>query len=75
MMGAAEFLLDLLKILGEIVGQNFDPIFNEVREGDIRHSRPDINHAQAVLDYQSKYDLYKGLSLLVDSTKKKEVVS
>ena len=63
--GERHTLLDLLRVIGEIIGVQADPAFSEVRAGDVPHSQADISVAHARLAYQPRVDLRKGLQQTV----------
>lgn len=42
------------------------PIYKDFRAGDIRHSQANIDKAQALLGYQPKYPISKGMDEVVD---------
>ncbi len=54
-------LLELLGILGNLVGQTVEPAFEPPRLGDIRHSYGDITRAATVLGYQPNISLTDGM--------------
>ena len=43
-----------------------DPIYRDFRAGDVRHSQANIDKAQALLDYQPKYMIEKGMDEAMD---------
>jgi UDP-glucose 4-epimerase len=59
--GAAYSLLDLLDILGDIIGNRPRPIFSGPRMGDVRHTRADISAAQRDLQHTPKVRFSEGL--------------
>lgn len=60
-------LNDLLKILSDIYGIEFDVNYGEVRQGDIKESYAVINKAIAKLNWSPSVALEQGLKLLCDS--------
>ena len=54
-------LNELLDTLRKIIGSDVQPIYKDVRAGDVRHSQADINKAKQVLGYQPKVGLEEGL--------------
>jgi UDP-glucose 4-epimerase len=64
--GAESSLLDVLRILGDLLGVVPDPEFVEPRAGDVRHSRADASAAARDLDFRTRVDLDDGLRLTVD---------
>ena len=43
-----------------------EPIYQDFRAGDVRHSQANINKAQALLDYQPKYMISEGMDEAMD---------
>ncbi len=43
-----------------------EPIYQDFRAGDVRHSQANIDKAQALLDYQPKYMIEKGMDEAMD---------
>jgi len=54
-------LLELVKILKELLGTELDPVFEGAREGDIKFSKANINKALQMLKYEPSIDLKEGL--------------
>lgn len=59
--GAAYSLLELLDILGEIIGIEPQPAFSEPRAGDVRHTRADITAARRDLGHEAVVAFPEGL--------------
>ena len=51
----------LVKLIIEMIGNPVDPIYQDSRPGDVKHSLADISKAKA-FGYQQKYDLSDGLT-------------
>ena len=51
----------LLATLKKIIGSDVQPIYQEARSGDVRHSQADITKAQRMLGYQPTVGLEEGL--------------
>ena len=64
--GASCTLLDVLRILGDLLGVVPDPQFVEPRPGDVRHSRADASAAARDLGFQTRVGLADGLARTVD---------
>ena len=62
-------LLELLKVLGEILGVKATPRFNHARIGDVPHSYAAIDAARALLGYEPSVGFREGLELTVASMK------
>jgi UDP-glucose 4-epimerase len=58
-------LLELLNTMNELMGLSLQPLFKEVRVGDVRHSRASIDRARELLGYQPAYSLKQGLESLL----------
>jgi UDP-glucose 4-epimerase len=63
--GTRETLLELLDSLGAIVGNRPEPIFDEPRAGDVKHSLASIRWAKDLLDYEPTVDFDEGLARTV----------
>jgi UDP-glucose 4-epimerase len=64
--GTSASLLDLLTILGDLLGVVPQPQFVEPRPGDVRHSRADAGAAARDLDFRTRVGLDEGLRHTVD---------
>jgi len=64
--GSSASLLDILGVLGELLGVTPTPRFVEPRAGDVRHSRADGSAAARDLDFQCAVGLDDGLARTVD---------
>jgi nucleoside-diphosphate-sugar epimerase len=64
--GKRTSLNQLLDILKRILGSQVSPIYQEARQGDVRHSVADIAKGRERLDYSPEQDLEPGLSRTVD---------
>ena len=57
----------LLSELKDLTGkQDVQPVYEDERVGDVRHSRADISMAKQLLGYESKVDLREGLKRTID---------
>ena len=52
---------DLAKSIMKICGKHFDPIYDDPRPGDIKHSLADVSKANEKLNYEPKFNLTAGL--------------
>jgi nucleoside-diphosphate-sugar epimerase len=59
-------LNELLSTLKKIFGSNVEPIYKQVRQGDVRDSQADITKAQQLLGYQPSVGLEEGLRHTVE---------
>lgn len=67
--GRAVSLLELLDILGKILGRQFEPRFAPARKGDVRDSLADISLAKELLGYQPQIAMEDGLAALLSPQK------
>jgi nucleoside-diphosphate-sugar epimerase len=56
----------LLNVLKEILGSKQDPIYQEPRKGDVKHSLADIRKAKEMIHYEPKVGIETGLKKTVD---------
>ncbi len=64
--GARVPINKLAKMIVNLAGKdNFKPIHNKLRKGDVKHSLADISRAREDLDYEPEYDLGKGLEIAI----------
>ena len=59
-------LLDLVRMINEILGKNIKPHFEPERPGDVKHSLADIEKAKSVLGYEVKVDFQEGLRRTIE---------
>lgn len=59
--GSSATLLDLLSILGRVIGSDIRPIHDRPRPGDVRHSLAAIDEARRHLSYEPQVGLEEGL--------------
>ncbi len=64
--GASHSLLDLLAVLGRILGVEPDPEFTAERAGDVRQAQADPAAAARDLDFRCRVDLEDGLRRTVE---------
>ena len=60
--GESYNLLELVKMINEILGKNIKPRFAPERPGDVKHSLASIDKAKELLDYEVKVDFKEGLA-------------
>ncbi len=63
--GQSYTLLHLVDALNRILGTNIEPIFEEERPGDVKHSLADISRAKETLGFQANTHFEQGLKELV----------
>jgi len=59
--GEKATLLDVLRILEDVVGRSIQPVHGSPRKGDVKHSLADITQARECLGYAPRIDLTEGL--------------
>lgn len=59
-------LIDLVRMINEILGKNIEPRFEPDRAGDVKHSLAGIDKAREFLDYEVKVDFRVGLERTVE---------
>jgi UDP-glucose 4-epimerase len=59
--GAPHSLLELLEILGGIIGVKLRPVFGDPRPGDVRHTSADITSARRDLGHEPRVKFAEGL--------------
>jgi UDP-glucose 4-epimerase len=60
-------LNSLVKMVGEIVHREYDPVYKETRPGDVKHSMGEIKRARNLLGYQVITSLEEGLVATCES--------
>jgi len=53
---------ELVEQLNDVLGTEYEPVYDDPRPGDIRHSGADISKARVRLGIESKVDLREGLA-------------
>jgi len=53
------------KLVEYTIGRRINPIYKEVRKGDVKHSEADIKKAKKILKYEPAYSTEEGLKLTV----------
>jgi UDP-glucose 4-epimerase len=64
--GDAYSLMDLLGILGDLLGATPNPMHVDSRPGDVRHTRADLRAALEAFDYRPTVDFRDGLARTVE---------
>ena len=64
--GRQTSLLQLLRLLSELLGKPVTPQFEPPRAGDVRESMADISQARQLIGYEPKTTLEEGLRLTID---------
>ena len=69
-VGGRNTLNELYKIIIDNLNNQFniakDPIYQDFREGDIRHSNADISKAQKMVGYVPTHDIYHGMEEAIE---------
>jgi len=64
--GESYTLLDLVHMLNEILGKEIEPIFENERAGDVKHSLAGIEKAKELIGYEVRVDFKEGLQRTVE---------
>ena len=64
--GESYMLLELVKMINEILGKNIEPKFDPERPGDVKHSWAGIDKAKELLSYEVKVDFKEGLKRTIE---------
>ena len=64
--GESYTLLELVKMINEILGKNIEPKFDPERPGDVKHSWAGIDKAKELLSYEVKVDFKEGLARTIN---------
>ena len=59
-------LLDLVERINAVLGTHIEPIFQETRKGDVKHSLADISCAESKLRYKPVVSFDEGLAPTID---------
>jgi UDP-glucose 4-epimerase len=63
-------LNQLVKVLRKILGSELVPVYEEPRQGDVKHSFADIRKGREILNYEPKVGVELGLRKTVEFFKK-----
>jgi UDP-glucose 4-epimerase len=66
--GCPTSLMDLLEVIRDLCGKQFDVEFHKERQGDLKHSCADITLAVQKLMFHPEHDIRSGLKKLIDYT-------
>ncbi len=55
-------IVELVEQLNDVLGTEYEPIYNDSRPGDIRHSGADVSKSREQLDFEPKVDFNNGLA-------------
>jgi UDP-N-acetylglucosamine 4-epimerase len=64
--GGREYLIDVYRVLCDVLGARVEPKFGPERVGDILHSNASIEKAGVMLGYEPQYSFEEGISLAID---------
>ena len=59
-------LIELVDMINNILGKNVQPIFDEDRAGDVKHSLASIEKAKKILNYEVKVGFEEGLRKTIE---------
>lgn len=57
---------ELVENINQVLGTHIDPIFDEPRPGDVRHSHADISKAKRLLQYDPSTEFKQGLNNTIE---------
>lgn len=63
--GGREYLIDMVRLLAELLEKDIEPIFVPERLGEVKHSSADISRARQMLDYDPSYSFADGIRLAI----------
>lgn len=69
--GKSYTLNELVQEINTNLNQSIEPVYQEQRPGDIKHSLADISKAKAKLEYKVKESFREGLKKLIEGEKEK----
>jgi UDP-N-acetylglucosamine/UDP-N-acetyl-alpha-D-glucosaminouronate 4-epimerase len=61
----------LVRLLAEIIGSDVEPVYEEARPGEVRHSQADVSRAREALGFEPAITIEEGLSRTVESFQRK----
>jgi UDP-glucose 4-epimerase len=59
---------ELVEALNAVLGTDLDPLYDDPRPGDVRHSLADVSKARSLLGYDPAVDFETGIRRLAEST-------
>jgi nucleoside-diphosphate-sugar epimerase len=59
-------ILELARIIGEVVGWHGEPVHEDARVGDVRHSLADVERARSILGWEPTTTLPEGIARIVE---------
>jgi UDP-glucose 4-epimerase len=65
--GSRVSLLDLVTVLGELIGKDLEPSFKDVRAGDVNDSVADVSRARDLIGFEAATTLLEGLNALLSA--------
>ncbi|RJX47507.1 SDR family NAD(P)-dependent oxidoreductase [Halonotius pteroides] len=65
--GESVTINELVEIINEILDMNLEPMYEDPRSGDIRHSCGDISKARKILDYEPSITFENGIKQTINS--------
>jgi len=65
-MGESRTLNELVAVLNELLGTDFEPVYLDSRPGDVPESRADITRARELLGYEPRVDFIDGLRRTIE---------
>jgi nucleoside-diphosphate-sugar epimerase len=68
-------LNELVRMIGEILGTDIEPVYEEGRAGEVRHSQADVTRAREALGFEPAISIEEGLARTVESFQRKAAIS
>lgn len=64
--GTSITLIELVDMINKHLGKNLEPLFDDFRAGDVKHSKADISGAEKKLGYEVKVNFEEGLKKTIE---------
>lgn len=61
-LGERVSLLEILDLMGDLLGVEVDPVFDDPRPGDVPHTLADISHTRALIGYEPIVSFADGMA-------------
>ena len=68
-------LNELFRRLAEIIGTDIEPVYEQGRPGEVRHSQADVGRAREALGFEPAVSIEEGLARTVESFERKAAAS
>ncbi len=64
--GKAITVNDVIDVINDLLGKNIDPVYTDLRPGDVKHSLADITAAQKLIGFEPTVTFKQGLKTAID---------